>query len=88
MDHVFLSRFNKDIKAIEPNLDEVEIMKSFSVDELKNMIKNNPNQFTPWFVNIFTNRHEYLLNSLETIEKKGFNKQQFESEIKIRNCYH
>ena len=63
-------------------------MKSFTVDKLKDMIKSNPNQFTPWFVNIFTNRHDYLLDSLKTVEKKGFNKQQFESEIKLRNCCH
>ncbi len=85
---MFLSRFSKEISIIEPNKDEVEIMKSFTVQELKDMINNNPNQFTPWFVNIFTNRHNYLLSALKTIEKEGFNKQQFENEIKLRNCYH
>lgn len=87
-DHVFVSRYTNDIKNIEPNKDEVDELKAFSIGELTKMVNDKPSNFTPWFANIFLNRGEYLMNSLKTIEKKDFNKSQFESGIKVRNCLH
>ena len=82
-----MSRYIHPIDKITPNLNEVSQIKALSAKELKIMINDKNNKFSPWFVNIFNNKLDYILESLRKSEEKNFDKDYFEDNIKIRNDY-
>jgi len=46
LDHVFIGNY---CKEVNPNPDEIEQIKWISLDDLSEMVKNNPQEFTYWF---------------------------------------
>ena len=87
MDHVFVSRYLHPIENIIPNSNEVNVIKAFSLKELKKAINENTKIFSPWFVNIFNEKADYLIEILSKSEDISFNKKHFEDVVKIRNDY-
>lgn len=53
-------------------------------EEIWYMIKNENHRIGAWFQDIFINNRTTLVQALLESEKPGFNKEKFESEVKIR----
>jgi len=46
LDHVFIGKFDDDP---QPNPEEADDWKWINVEELQNDVKENPDNYTPWF---------------------------------------